>query len=281
MHFSTIAASVALVGTAMAGSGYYESPEYYTADEKVYTSVSTCTGKETKPTEPSYAPEYPSSSVAPYPTTSVEPYPTYAPEYPSSSVATYPIVYTSYEKVTDHGKTYTSTAYSTCSYGSPDYPAPSAPAYPEEKPPVYYPHGNETVPEYPAEYPPKEEHPYPTTDVPEVPHYTTVYTTVCPGKDYCYATTVSEYPKPTKPAYPVPETPEYPAPSKPAYPVPDYSKPAPAPPTYTQPPVYEQPPKGNETYPAPPPSYTGAASTTGFSFGVAAIAAVAALFIAA
>jgi len=310
MHFSTIvAASAFLAGTALAGKGYgkggkdYETPVYYTTVEgyetKIYTSIKTCKDKPTEKPAPVYytpAPEVdPKETLSPYET---------------------PVTYTKYEyaTVTDCGdyvkdcpaKIYTSTIYST-STCSGAYAKPTDTYIPEEydTPTYYVPPSNYSDPtpypyepsptEYPVEYPVETEEPIYTT---------TIYTTVCPGKNYCYATTITttwcpsktyvhEYPVDTKTyvhEYPVEtktyahEYPvdtktyvhEYPVETKTYEPVPEYTKPAPCS-------GYDCPPAYNATTPTyvPPPSYTGAASTASFSFGVAAIAAVAALFIAA
>jgi len=257
MHFTTILAASAAVTGVLAGhgkgKGHGNSYEYSytTVDDKVYTSVSTCTGDY----EPTEAPVY-------EPTSSVYAVPTEAPVYE--------VTYTSYEKVTvtscaDYvpncpAAVYTSTAYSvsTCTGAVPTY-------VPE---PEYYPPSNGT---YAPEPPVYETYTPEPTYAPSHTYTQTYYTTVCPGKNYCYGTTVTStycpYPTPTEtPSYvPVPptETPSY-------VPVP--------PPTYTS-----EVPSYNGTTPtySPPPSYTGAASANAVSFGVAAIAGLAALFIAA
>lgn len=263
MRFTAILATSAAVTGALAGL-YEEEPVYATVDDKVYTSVKTCTDKTYEPTS---APVY-------------EPAPS---DYPVSEVT-----YTSYEKVTvtscaDYvvscpAETYTSTAYSvsTCgSASSTDYYIP-----PANTTDVYYaPPTYETeVPTYeaPSEYPAETTTPC-TTSTESYPTETaTYYTTVCPGKDYCYATTVtSTYcpGKPTETSY-VPEAPTY-VPEKPT----SY---APETPVYTHVPVcpggYDCPSvPSNETTYVPPPSYTGAASSNAVSFGALALAGLALL----
>lgn len=263
MRFTAVIASSAAVSGALAGL-YYEEPAYTTIDDKVYTSVKTCTDKPTyAPTE---APVY-------------EPAPT---DYPVSEVT-----YTSYEMVTvtDCGdyvtncpaETYTSAVYSvsTCVPAATDYYVPPANTTDYYVPPAEeYP--TETA--YPTEYPAETtscttEVPYPTETA--YPTETlTYYTTVCPGKDYCYATTVtSTYcpGKPTETAY-VPEEPTY-------VPHPEPTTYAPEPvPTYTPtcPGGYDCPaPPSNETTYVPPPSYTGAGSKMTISLGALALAGVA------
>ncbi|KAK6353731.1 hypothetical protein TWF730_008160 [Orbilia blumenaviensis] len=286
MHFSTILATSAAVGGALAGV-YQEEPVYYTSAEQVYTSIKTCTDKPAVPTSDSvYAPV--SEPVYGAPTTE----PVYAPEptdYPTE------VTYTSYDVVTvtscgDYvtncpAATYTSTAYSvsTCTGTEPSYYQPPANSTDYYVPPPTY---ETETPEYPTSVPVYE---VPTTsDV-----YThTYYTTVCPGKDYCYATTITSTYCPGKPTdvphtkptdvYTVPPPSYTPATETPEpTPVPTYTPPTPGcgegeycPPT---------PPKNETTTPTytPPPSYTGAASANFVSFGVAAVAGLAALFIAA
>jgi hypothetical protein len=256
MRFTAVLASSAAVSGALAGL-YAEEPVYTTVDDKVYTSVKTCTDK---PYEPTMAPVY-------------EPAPT---EYPASEVT-----YTSYEKVTvtscgDYvtncpAEVYTSTAYSvsTCVPATTDYYVPPANTTDYYVPPAEYP--TET-PEYPAEYPTETAYPTETH---------TYYTTVCPQKEYCYATTVTSTYCPGKPT----ETPY--VPEEPTY-VPTYSHPAPEP-THPAPvcpggydcpaePSYVPVPPMNETTYVPPPSYTGAAVANGVSFGALAAAGLALLF---
>ncbi|KAK6335300.1 hypothetical protein TWF718_010733 [Orbilia javanica] len=278
MHFTTLLATSAAVGGALAGV-YQEEPVYYTSAEQVYTSIKTCTDKPAVPTSDSvYVPPV-SEPVYGEPTTEA---PVYAPEptpYGPSEVT-----YTSYDVITITScagyvtdcpaATYTSTAYSvsTCT-GAPEpssYYVPPANSTDYYVPPPVY---ETETPEYPTSVPVYE---VPTTsDV-----YThTYYTTVCPGKDYCYATTVTSTYCPEKPT----EVPSYTKPVE----VPSYTKPVEVP-SYTKPvdiPTYVPPtPPKNETETptyTPPPSYTGAASTNFVSFGVAAVAGLAALFIAA
>jgi hypothetical protein len=280
MHFTTILATSAAIGGALAGS-YQEEPVYYTSADAVYTSIKTCTDKPAVPTSDSvYVPPV-SEPVYGAPTSTEEP--VYAPEptdYPTE------VTYTSYDVITvtscaDYvtncpAATYTSTAYSvsTCTG--------------KATPPVYYqPPANATdyyVP--PPVYETEVQTPPCTTSTPvyEVPStsdvYThTYYTTVCPGKDYCYATTVTSTYCPGKPT----ETPYVPSevPSYTPVPPPVYTSVPSCPGGYDCPPT-TTPPK-NETTPTytPPPSYTGAASANFVSFGVAAVAGLAALFIAA
>jgi hypothetical protein len=259
MHFTTLFAASAAVTGALAGVSYEYS--YTTVDDKVYTSVSTCTGDY----EPTEAPVY-------EPTSSVYAVPTEAPVYE--------VTYTSYAHVTvtscaDYvtncpAVVYTSTAYSvsTCTGGSsyptdvPEYETPSNGTY-APPPPVY------------ESYAPEP------TYAPSDTYTQTYYTTVCPGKDYCYGTTITStycpYATPTE----VPTTSTYCPPTETATYVPV------APPTYVPvpPPTYttHEVPSYNASTPtySPPPSYTGAASANAVSFGVAAIAGLAALFIAA
>jgi hypothetical protein len=278
MHFTTILATSAAIGGALAGS-YQEEPVYYTSAEQVYTSIKTCTDKPAAPTSdsvyvPTSEPVYgvPTEEPVYAPTTTEEP--VYAPEptdYPTE------VTYTSYDviTVTSCGEyvtncpaaTYTSAVYSvsTCTGSGPYYTPPANTTDYYVPPPTY----ETETPEYPTSVP-----------VYEVPSssevYThTYYTTVCPGKDYCYATTVTSTYCPGKPT----ETPVYTKPTE----VPSYT---PVPPVYTAPPPSYTPvptPPKNETTPtySPPPSYTGAASANFVSFGVAAVAGLAALFIAA
>jgi len=261
MRFTAILASSAAVTGALAGV-YYEEPAYTTIDDKVYTSVKTCTDKASEPTA---APVY-------------EPAPT---DYPVSEVT-----YTSYEKVTvtscgDYviscpADVYTSTAYSvsTCPpvystdyYVPPanttDYYVPYETEVPTYEAPTDYP--VETTPcttteVYPTEYP---------TDSETYTH--TYYTTVCPQKEYCYATTVTSTYCPGKPT----ETPY--VPEEPTYVPTSY---APEVPTYTHVPVcpggYDCPPVNQTTY-VPPPSYTGAGAQNVVSFGALALAGLALL----
>jgi len=258
MQFLTTILAAAAVTGAVASYEYAEEPVYTTVDDKVYTSVKTCSDKYAEPTT---APVY--ESEAPVPT------------YPASEVT-----YTSYEKITvtscgDYvtdcpALTYTSEVYSTSTCGGAYYTAPAnvSSEYPYETP---------------AAYPTETEVPYPS----EVPYESetlthTYYTTVCPGKDYCYATTVtSTYcpGKPTETAY-VPEHPTY-VPTYPAetttcttdVPVATYTPVAPCN-------GYDCPapaPVKNETTPYVPPAYEGSASSFGISFGALALAAFAML----
>jgi len=255
MHFSTVAASAAIVGSALA-SQYYDPPSYYTTTEAAY---------------PYATHVYTSCSSA-------EPvYHTPAPYYSKPAKDPYVVTYTSYAHITvtscaDYvkycpAKVYTSTVYSvsTCSeYGSEptDYDTP-----------YYVPPGNTTdyyVPPY------ETPEPYPTET-----H--TYYTTVCPYDGYCYGTTITTtwchsatpvyYPPTTTPcpeSVPVYHTTTYCPPTEtPVYHAPVYSTP-----------VYVPPKNETPTY-NHPPSYTGAASSNVVSFGVAAIAGLVALFIAA
>jgi hypothetical protein len=258
MRFTAILATSAAVTGALAGL-YEEEPAYVTVDDKVYTSVKTCTDKPYEPTEA----------------------PVYEPTTTDSPV--YEVTYTSYEKVTitscaDYvvscpAETYTSTSLSVSTCGgyssTAEYYVP-----PVNTTDVYYaPPVYETeVPTYeaPSEYPAETTTPCTTssevypTEYPTETH--TYYTTLCPGKDYCYATTVtSTYcpGKPTETSY-VPEVPTY-VPEKPSY--------APETPTYTHVPYVPS----NETTYVPPPSYTGAASSNAVSFGALALAGLALL----
>ncbi|KAF3307652.1 hypothetical protein TWF173_002647 [Orbilia oligospora] len=305
MHFTTILATSAAVGGALAGV-YQEEPVYYTSAEQVYTSIKTCTDKPVAPTTDSvYVPTSEPVYGGEEPTTEA---PVYNPE--PTGYGPSEVTYTSYDVITVTScagyvtdcpaATYTSPVYSvsTCT----DYPVPTGgyevpsnnTATYEVPPPTY----ETETPEYPTSVP-VYENPS-TTDV-----YThTYYTTVCPGKDYCYATTVTSTYCPGKPT----EVPSYTKPVE----VPSYTKPVEVP-SYTKPPVdtptYTPPtphcPGGKDCPPAPscpggdycpptppknetetptytpPPSYTGAASTNFVSFGVAAVAGLAALFIAA
>lgn len=278
MHFTTLLATSAAISGALAGQ-YYEEPVYTTVDDKVYTSVKTCT--DTPTYAPTDAPMYePAHTDAPM----------YEPahsDYPVSEVT-----YTSYEKVTvtscaDYvvscpAETYTSTAYSvsTCDgYPVPTYEAPATTDY-------YVPHVNATHYDTPVYETPAPE-PYPTHTEETYTH--TYYTTVCPGEKYCYGTTVTSTYCPEKTDYstPVYHEPSH-VPTKPVYeePVheePSYTKPVYTPPVYTAPPACDgySCPEGNATVPVPPPSYTGAASANTVSFGVAAVAGLVALFVAA
>lgn len=247
MHFTTLAASAAVVGSALAGV-YYEEPVYYTTtaaayphETKVYTSVSTCTEK------PVYH-----TTAAPYS----------PPAYHSPAVHDdYVVTYTSYEHITvtacpDYvkycpAKVYTSTVYgySTCKGSSPE---------PTDVP-YYVPPANTTDYYVPPVYETPE--PYPTYTQTYYSHGIVYTTTYCPG------------PKST----PVYYSPVY-------TPTTTYCPPTKTP-VYT-PPVYSTPvyyPPHNQTTPTynPPPSYTGAASSNAVSFGVAAVAGLVALFIAA
>lgn len=262
MHFSTILATSAAVGGALAGV-YQEEPVYYTSADQVYTSIKTCTDKPAVPTSDSvYAP---SSEPVYVPTTE-------EPVYGAPEPTPYPteVTYTSYdvitvtscgEYVTDcPAATYTSPVYSvsTCT-GAPSYYQPPANSTDYYVPPPTY----ETEP-------PVYTTPVPTYGEPETSDvYThTYYTTVCPGKDYCYATTVTSTYCPGKtstdvvPPYTKPtEVPSYTKPVE----VPSYTKPVEVP-TYTPscPGGYNCPPTPpkNQTTPTytPPPSYTGAAT---------------------
>lgn len=255
MHFTTVlATSIAITG-ALAGQ-YYEAPAPEPVPE--YPTTTTSCSKTVVPDyEPTESPEpvYPTEPA--YPSDSPE-----EPEYPCSDV-----VYTSYSTYVKDYAHHTTAYYSTskCPVAEPTY----VPSYPAK---------NCTTSDVPAPYPtpvptypPHEEPEYPSEE-PET--YTkTYYTTVCPGKSYCYATTVTSTYCPSKETSYAPEPPKHyptPEPEKPSYvPVP--------PPTYTKP-AY---PPHNETVPAPPPSYTGAASSTAVSFGAVAFAGLVALFVAA
>jgi hypothetical protein len=253
MHFTTVLAASSVVASAFAGAGYYEpSPEPTT------TSCSK-----------TVVPEYETTSTPVYEapeTTEVPEYPTASPEEPSCK----DIVYTSYsvsENAYDY-KVYTHTIYSTssCPYVAPE--PTYVPAYPAKNCTTS---AGYEVPEYPATEVP--EYPTSTTDVHYSPEETvyTVYTTVCPGKSYCYGTTVTSTYCPQTDKTVVPE---------PTYPPKTYEHPPksyePEHPTYTAPPSYGH----NETIP-PPPSYTGAASSTTVSFGAIAFAGLVAFFVAA
>ncbi|KAK6511929.1 hypothetical protein TWF481_000833 [Arthrobotrys musiformis] len=271
MHFTTLLATSAAVGGALAGV-YQEEPVYYTSAEQVYTSIKTCTDKPAVPTSDSvYVPPASEPVYGGVPTTTEAP--VYAPEPTGYETE---VTYTSYDVITitscaDYvtdcpAATYTSTAYSvsTCA-GTPEssgYYVPPANSTDYYVPPPVY---ETETPEYPTSVPVYE---VPSTsDV-----YThTYYTTVCPGKDYCYATTVTSTYCPGKPT----EVPSYTKPVE----VPSYT-PVPSCPGGENCPT---PPKNETETPTytPPPSYTGAASTNFVSFGVAAVAGLAALFIAA
>ncbi|EWC44021.1 hypothetical protein DRE_01373 [Drechslerella stenobrocha 248] len=274
MRFSTLAATSATVAGALA-QGYYETPVYYTSAGAVYTSIKTCTETPAAPTKPAVY-GVPSSApyVAPYPA------PTSAPAYEAPSYGGSEVTYTSYDLITvtscaDYvpscpAVTYTSTAYSVYAPPAYSYVPPSNSTTCTDKGDTYAP------PTYAV--PPVYETPAPSPPVYETPVYTpketlttTYYTTVCPGKDYCYATTITSTWCPG--ATPAPE-----------HPTAKYT-PAPVPTYVAPPPVYSSvvPPPKNVTTPTyvPPPSYTGAASANAVSFGVAAIAGFVALFIAA
>lgn len=281
MHFTTILATSAAVGGALAGV-YQEEPVYYTSAEQVYTSIKTCTDKPAVPTSDSVYVPPSSEPVYGAPTTEA---PVYTPE--PTGYGPSEVTYTSYDLITitscaDYvtdcpAATYTSTAYSvsTCT-GTPeptgDYyvpPVNSTDYY--VPPPVYETEAPSSVPVYEV----------PSTS--EV--YTqTYYTTVCPGKDYCYATTVTSTYCPGEPTEVPVEVPSYTAPVE----VPSYTQPVEVP-SYTPAPSCPggdncpTPPKNETETPtySQPPSYTGAASANFVSFGVAAIAGLAALFIAA
>ncbi|RVD82994.1 uncharacterized protein DFL_007399 [Arthrobotrys flagrans] len=278
MHFTTILATSAAVGGALAGV-YQEEPVYYTSAEQVYTSIKTCTDEPAVPTSDSvYVPPV-SEPVYGEPTTEA---PVYAPE--PTGYGPSEVTYTSYDVITitscaDYvtdcpAATYTSTAYSVSTPPTDYYQPPANSTDYEVPPPVY----EYETPEYPTDVPVYE---VPSTS--EV--YThTYYTTVCPGKDYCYATTVTSTYCPGNPTEVPTEVPVY----TPPVDVPSYTQPPVEVPTYTPPvdvPTYNPPtPPQNETETptyTPPPSYTGAASANFVSFGVAAVAGLAALFIAA
>lgn len=281
MHFTTIlATSAAVTGALASGAAYYESsPAYYTTGGKVYTS---CT-EESKPTKP---------AVYGHATTPVYVAPTKAAVYsaPAPYSAPAEVTYTSYAKITITScapyvtncpaAVYTSTAYSvsTCNEAVPTYSAPASYYVPPSNgtyvPPVYSQPAEYSAPASTTEC---SETPvaYPT----ETPTYTaTYYTTVCPGAEYCYATTVTSTWCPGATEYVTP-TP---------VPVATYTA-APPPVVYTSvtpscPGGYNCPsiPVNNQTTTyTPPPSYTGAASANTVSFGVAAVAGLLALFIAA
>jgi len=256
MNFTTVLAASSVVASAFAGAGYYD-----VAPEPTTTSCSK-----------TVVPEYETTS-APYEAPEVTDYPSHSPEEPACT----PVVYTSYsasENAYDY-KVYTHTYYSTstCPYVAPE------PTYE----PVHPPKNCTTsagyeVPEYPTTSAPVYDSPEPThypVDEPET--YTkTYYTTVCPGKSYCYATTITSTYCPQTDKTVVPE---------PTYPPKTYEHPPksyePVPPTYTAPPACPYGGCKNETTVAPPPSYTGAASVNAVSFGAAAFAGLVALFVAA
>ncbi|KAJ6259449.1 hypothetical protein Dda_5086 [Drechslerella dactyloides] len=315
MRFATFAATSAAVTGALA-QAYYEQPVYHTSNGQVYTSIKTCTDKPTGPTEGSYgapssAPGYAAPSDHPVygapsntdhgygaPTGGSYPVPTKEATYPAPSKGPEygaEVTYTSYAHITitscaDYvkncpGSVYTSPVYSvsTCTGETPAYtpPAYSPPAY---TPPEYSPPSNNSG--YGA--PPPVYSAPPTYTAP--PTYggdhgketltTTYYTTVCPGANYCYATTVTSTYCPNPTPAPPHEVPTYAPAPPPVYsaPAPVYSAPAPHYSAPAPPPTYGQ--NATSTY-APPPSYTGAASVNAVSFGVAAIAGLAALLIAA
>lgn len=282
MHFI---AAAALVGSALASNVYYETTAYHTAKGAVYTSVSTCSEKAP------YKAPYTTPAAKPYGyvhTSSAHVYaaPTAKPVYYSSGAE---VTYTSYYHVTVTSceayvtncpaKVYSSAVYSvsTCTeetyahptpapYGSP---APYSSAVPyggySSAVPYYSPPSNTTT---------CSETPYavPTYVAPSpyaVPTYTnTYYTTVCAAGSYCYGTTVTSTYCPT--ATPV----VYSTPAAVYTPAPVYT------PTYV--PVSSPCPTANSTATyAPPPSYTGAASSNSLNFGLAAVAGLVALFIAA
>ncbi|KAK6344539.1 hypothetical protein TWF696_008173 [Orbilia brochopaga] len=222
---------------------------------------------------PSSAPVYAAPTSAP-----VYGSPSNAPGYPTE------VTYTSYQHITITScgsyvtncpaAVYTSPVYSvsTCTGEQPAYTPPSYEAPPVYSQPAYVPPTNNSgygapppvysaPPEYsapPTYNPPSHEGGYNSETL-----TATYYTTVCPGGNYCYATTAtSTYcPTPNAPG----NVPTY----APAPPAPVYSAP---PPTYNN--------NATSTY-VPPPSYTGAASVNAVSFGVAAFAGLVALFIAA
>lgn len=272
MHFTTLASTAAIIGSVMAGDYYYATTTHSEAAHmttKVYTSVSTCTkGAEGKPTTSVY--HYTTSAPAPY----------YAYSSSSSSYAAHetPITYTSYEHITVTScaeyvkscpaKTYTTEHYSTTCTGSQAHPTPEHPVY---SAPYYAPHSNMSTPAVPYYQPT-------TTPAVYIPHPTTtssvsmvtVYTTVCPGVNYCYGTTItSTYSPSTTPAVPVytsssmtPSKPTYSAPAAPVCPGGAYCPPSG---TNGTTPVYSQ-----------PPAATGAASSVKVSFGLGLVAAIAA-----
>jgi len=270
MH-SFIAAAT-LVGSALASGVYYETTAYHTATyagkPTVYSSVSTCTEKP-----------YGHSTAAAKPygyTTSAAVYA--APTKPVYYSKGAEVTYTSYTHVTAtyYGKptVYSSAVYSvsTCTeegvYGKPTAAPYSSPAPYYASPAPYYSPPSNTTSCTEEEYAAPTTYVAPTSYV--VPTYTnTYYTTVCPGGSYCYGTTVtSTYcPETTSAVY--------------VSPAPVYT-PAPAP-VYTTVAPYSSPcPTANATATyAPPPSYTGAASSNVVSFGMAAVAGLAALIIAA
>jgi hypothetical protein len=247
MQFTTfLAASVAVTG-ALAGVGY-EAP----APEPEYTTTTSCSK--------SVVPEYETTSAPVYePTDSPEP-----TDYGCSDV-----VYTSYstyENPADYA-VYTSTYYSTSKCPEvvpvPTYvpPAKNCTTSSAYEVPVDYATPTDYATPEPTDY---------ATEEPET--YTkTYYTTVCPGKAYCYGTTVTSTYCPATETHVPSYVPEPEHPTKSYEHVPTY-EPVP-PPTYTKP-AY------NETVP-PPPSYTGAASSNTISFGAAAFAGLVALFVAA
>lgn len=248
MHFTTfLAASVAVTG-ALAGVGY-EAP----APEPVYEPTTTSCSK-------TVVPEYESTTEVPVyePTDSPEP-----TDYDVYTTVVY-TSYATYEDPKDYG-VHTSTYYSTTVYKVPEptyEPTYAPPAKNCTTSSVYEVPTYEPVPE-PTDYATPEPTDYAT---PEPTYTKTYYTTVCPGKAYCYGTTVTSTYCPSTKTH-VPEVPSY----VPEHPPKTY-EPVP-PPTYTKP-AY------NETVP-PPPSYTGAASSNAVSFGAAAFAGLVALFVAA
>lgn len=245
MHFI---AAATLIGSALASGVYYETTSaYYTTTAygkpTVYTSVSTCTEK---------APVY--HTTTPY----AKPYGSYgssaAPYYSSSKP-----VYTSYASVYASGHVYSSAVYSTCTEESVyAKPTPSPYGGYASPAPYYSPPANTTscTEEYGYETTTASVYAAPTY----VPTYTNTYYTTVNG----YATTVTSTwcPSSTPAAVYTPTTPAYVAP------------------VYT--PSSSPCPTANATATyAPPPSYTGAASSNVVSFGLAVAAGLTALFIAA
>lgn len=271
MHFSTVAASVALFGaSAMAGVSTYVSvdmititscaPEYTNCPAKTYTSsyhvTSTCTEEQAAYTTP------PAAYSAPVYASSAPVYASSAPVYNNPTpVAVYSqptvITYTSVDHVTITScaayvtncpaRTYHSTAYSTSTYSY--CPVESSSVVPV---PVYTIPANHTI----------------AATTPPVTYTRTVVSTVCPGVNYCYATTV------TSTYCPYSTT----AVSMPYVPATTYAVTG-----VPYVPIVTGTPSKNVTV----PSYTApavnpnGASGNQVSFGVLALAAVAGLFIAA
>jgi hypothetical protein len=266
MHFSTITISASVIVGALAGYGY-EAPHHTKEAKPVYTTSSICTDSpDYKPTKPVYkAPVYKT-------TTPVYQAPVYTTKAPVYNAPVYNVhTYTSYELVTVTScgeyvkdcpaKVYTSTVYSvsTCTEG---YTAPTDSA------PYYVPPSNNTdyaAPVYEAPTTPVYEAPY---AAPTLTH--TYYTTVCPGANYCYGTTITSTYCPYSTSAPAA-----------VYTPPAYTAPVHTEAPYVPPPTYTQVPTKNETTYVPPPQYTGGAASTSLNIAVMGMAGLLAIFIAA